>query len=79
MEKVTYTTTKIALNDYEVKTLKEAVEILGDIYNQTPEGTELEKMARDIYNDFDAFLDKAAPNNELDTEMCWMAEEYDEE
>lgn len=79
MEKVTYTTTKIALNDYEVKTLREAVEILGDIYNQTPEGTELEKMARDIYYDLDAFLDKATPNNELDTEMCWMAEEYDEE
>lgn len=79
MKRVSYTTIKIALSDYEVKTLREAAEILGDIYNQTPENTELEKMARDIYNDFDAFLDKAAPNNELDTEMCWMAEEYNEE
>ena len=31
-----YTTTKIALNDYEVKTLSNAVEILRDIYNQAP-------------------------------------------
>ena len=79
MKKVSYTTTKIALNDYEVKTLREAIEILGDVYNQAPEDTELEKMAKDIYNDLDAFLDEAVPNNELDTEMCWTAEEYGEE
>ena len=79
MKRVSYTTTKIALNDYEVKTLREAIEILGDVYNQAPEDTELEKMAKDIYNDLDAFLDEAVPNNELDTEMCWIAEEYDEE
>ena len=79
MKKVSYATTKIALTDYEAKTLREAAEILGDIYNQAPEDTELEKMARDIYNDFDAFLDKAAPNDELDTEMCWIAEEYNKE
>lgn len=78
MKRVSYTTTKIALSDYEVKTLREAAEILDDIYNQAPEDTELEKMARDIYNDFDAFFDKAASNDELDTEMCWMAEEYNE-
>lgn len=79
MKKVSYTTTKIVLSDYETKTLKEAAEILGDIYSQAPEDTELEKIARDIYNDFDAFLDKAASNDELDTEMCWIAEEYNEE
>lgn len=79
MKRVSYTTIKIALSDYEVKTLREAVEILGDIYNQAPEDTELEKMARDIYYDFDAFLDEAAPNDELDTEMCWMTEEHNEE
>lgn len=79
MKRVSYTTIKIALSDYEEKTLREAAEILNDIYEQAPEDTELEKMARDICNDFDAFLDKAAPNDELDTEMCWMAEEYDEE
>ena len=44
MKRVSYTTTKIALNDYEVKTLREAVEILRDVYNQAPEDTELEKM-----------------------------------
>lgn len=78
MKRVSYTTTKIALNDYEVKTLREAVEILRDVYNQAPEDTELEKMVRDAYNDLDTFLDEAAPNNELDTEMCWIAEEYNE-
>lgn len=78
MKRVSYTTIKIALSDYEVKTLREAAEILGDIYNQTPEDTELEKTAGDAYHSLDAFLDEAVPNNELDTEMCWMAEEYDE-
>lgn len=78
MKRVSYTTIKIALNDYEVKTLREAVEILRDVYNQAPEDTELEKMVRDIYNDLDTFLDEAAPNNELDTEMCWIAKEYNE-
>lgn len=79
MKRVSYTTIKIALSDYEVKTLREAVEILGDIYNQTPEDTELEKTTGDVYHSLDAFLDEAVPNNELDTEMCWMAEEYEEE
>lgn len=78
MKKVSYTTTKIALNNYEVKTLREAAEILGDIYNQTPGNTELEKMAREVYQSLNAFLDEAVPNNELDTKMCWMTEEYDE-
>ena len=78
MKIVSYTTTKIALNDYEAKTLREAVEILRDIYNQAPEDTELEKMVRDVYNDLDTFLDEAAPNSELDTKMCWMAEEHNE-
>lgn len=78
MKRVSYTTTKIALNDYEVKTLREAFEILGDVYNQAPEDTELEKMVRDAYNDLGTFLNEAAPNNELDTEMCWIAEEYNE-
>ena len=79
MKRVSYTTTKIALNDYEVKTLREAAEILNDIYGQIPEDTELEGMARDTRDVLDAFLNEAVPNNELDTEMCWMAEEYDEE
>lgn len=78
MKTVNYTTTKIALNDYEAKTLREAAEILRDIYNQAPEDTELEKMVRDTYNDLDNFLNEGAPNNELDTEMCWTAEEYNE-
>lgn len=78
MKTVSYTTTKIALNDYEAKTLREAAEILRDIYNQVPEDTELEKMVRDAYNDLDTLLDEAALNNELDTEMCWTAEEYNE-
>lgn len=78
MKIVSYTTTKIALNNYEVKTLREAVEILRDIYNQAPVDAELEKMVRDVYNDLDTFLDEAAPNNELDTKMCWMAEECNE-
>ena len=79
MKRVSYTTTKIALNEYEVKTLREAAEILNDIYGQIPEDTELEGMARDTRDVLDAFLNEAVPNNELDTEMCWMAEEYDEE
>lgn len=79
MKKVSYTTTKIALNDYEVKTLMEAAEILDDIYKQMPENTELEEMARDTRDGLNAFLSEAVPNNELDTEMCWIAKEYDEE
>lgn len=78
MKKVSYTMTKIALNDYEVKTLREAVEILCNVYNQAPEDTELEKMVRDVYNGLDTFLDEAVPNSELDTEMCWIADEYNE-
>lgn len=78
MKTVNYTTTKIALNDYEVKTLREAAEILRDIYNQAPEDTELEKMISNAYDGLDILLNEAAPNNELDTEMCWTAEEYNE-
>ena len=78
MKIATCTVTKIALNDYEEKTLREATEILSNIYNQVPEDTELEKMIREAYDDLNTFLDEAAPNNELDTEMCWTAEEYNE-
>ena len=78
MKTVSYTTTKIALNDYEAKTLKEAAEILRDIYNQTPGDTEIEKMAKDAYDGLDTFLDEGTPNSELDTTMCWTAEEYNE-
>lgn len=79
MKRVSYTTIKIALSDYEVKTLREAAEILNDIYQQAPESTELERTVGDVCDGLDAFLNEAVPNNELDTEMCWMAEEYDEE
>lgn len=79
MKRVSYTTIKIALNDYEVKTLREAAEILNDIYEQAPEATELETMVKDVCDNLDAFLNEAVPNNELDTEMCWVGEEYDEE
>lgn len=79
MKRVSYTTIKIVLSDYEVKTLREAAEILNDIYQQAPENTELERTVGDVRDGLDAFLNEAVPNNELDTEMCWMAEEYDEE
>ena len=79
MKRVSYTTIKIALSDYEVKTLREAAGILNDIYEQMPENTELEGMARNTCNGLDDFLNEAVPNNELDTEMCWIVEEYDEE
>lgn len=78
MKTVNYTTTKIALNDYETKTLKQAVAILRDIYEQAPEDTRLEKMIGDAYDDLDTLLDEGASNSELDTEMCWTAEEYNE-
>lgn len=75
MKIVSYTTTKIALNDYEAKTLREAAEILCYIYNQAPEDTDVERLVRDTCNSLDTFLDEAAPNSELDTEMCWTVEE----
>ena len=79
MKRVSYTTTKIALNDYEVKTLREAVEILLDVYDQAPEDTKLENMSRDAFNSLRILIDESVPNNELDTEMCWTADEYGEE
>lgn len=79
MKKVNYATTKIALNDYEGKTLKEAFDIIGTIYNQAPEDTELEKILRDAFNSFRTLIEESVPNDELDTEMCWTAEEYSEE
>lgn len=78
MKIVSYTTTKVALNDYEVKTLKEALTILYDIYNQAPEDTVFEGLIRDTYNSLDTLLDEAAPNSELDAEMCWTTEMYNE-
>ena len=78
MKKVNYTTTKIALNDYEGKTLQEAFDIIGTIYNQAPEDTKLENMSRDAFNSLRILIDESIPNDELDTEMCWTAEEYNE-
>ena len=79
MKKVNYTTTKIALNDYEGKTLQEAFDIIGTIYNQAPEDTKLENMSRDAFNSLRILIDESVPNDELDTEMCWTADEYGEE
>lgn len=78
MKIVNYTTTKIVLSDYEAKTLREAIEILCDIYNQAPEDTEFEKSAKEARDNLDNLLDEAAPNSELDTVMCWTVEEYNE-
>ena len=35
-------------------------------------------MSRDAFNSLRILIDESVPNDELDTEMCWTADEYGE-
>lgn len=79
MKRIACTTTKITVNDYEERTLKEALDIIQAIYNNAPADTGLEKLSEDAFNGLRTLIEESVPNDELDTEMCWTAEEYSEE
>lgn len=59
-----YSKTRITLNDYDQKILGEVIDLLGNMWNVTPENTDLEKEIYDTYAALSNLRIKAALDSE---------------